>query len=326
MVYKSVISDVGIKLVQPGNGALPEIKVPNTVINEWEELTFDFTAQIGDPANPTVYDQIVIFMDFNARTAETIGYFDNIILSEGATLDEPQVAAPDPTVPEADVISLFSGVYTDITVDTWLTPWSVGILTDLDIAGNATKKYSALDYVGIEANGDNSIDASDMNYINMHVWTPNSTTYRVKLVDYGTDNANGGGDDVEHEIVIENPTQNEWVEKNIALADFTNLTTKSNISQIILSSLPAGQSVLYVDNVYFSKTMVNSVSVPSFNKFSIYPNPATSTLNLDIDAATATISNYSLVNIQGQVVLSNDVNSTSINTSIDVYALSLIHI
>jgi hypothetical protein len=38
MVYKPVISDVGIKLVKPDGWSLGEIKVANTVVNEWEEL------------------------------------------------------------------------------------------------------------------------------------------------------------------------------------------------------------------------------------------------------------------------------------------------
>jgi len=47
MVYKSVISDVGVKFAIGNGGAQPEIKVANTVINQWEELTFDFTGNIG---------------------------------------------------------------------------------------------------------------------------------------------------------------------------------------------------------------------------------------------------------------------------------------
>ena len=45
MVWKPVISDVGIKFVLPSGEALPEIKVANTLTNQWEELTFDFSTQ-----------------------------------------------------------------------------------------------------------------------------------------------------------------------------------------------------------------------------------------------------------------------------------------
>ena len=80
MVWKSTISDVGIKFVDATGAAQPEIKVSNTLINQWEELTFDFTTRIG--AFPIVKDQIVIFPDFDARTSDNIIYFDNITFND----------------------------------------------------------------------------------------------------------------------------------------------------------------------------------------------------------------------------------------------------
>lgn len=77
MVYKSVISDVGVKLVTPSNASLGEIKVANTKINEWEEISFDFSSQVGNPISNDL-DQIVIFPDFQARTTDNICYIDNI--------------------------------------------------------------------------------------------------------------------------------------------------------------------------------------------------------------------------------------------------------
>lgn len=73
MVYKTTISDVGIKFAKPDGFSFGEIKVRNTVINAWEELTFDFTAQLQNG-----YDQIVIFPDFTARGSANVVYFDNI--------------------------------------------------------------------------------------------------------------------------------------------------------------------------------------------------------------------------------------------------------
>lgn len=75
MVWKSVISDVGIKLVTASSWSKGELKVANTKINEWEQLTFDFSTV--DHEGMT-YDQIVIFPDFNARTSDNVIYFDGI--------------------------------------------------------------------------------------------------------------------------------------------------------------------------------------------------------------------------------------------------------
>ena len=81
MVWKDVISDVGIKFADATSAAQPEIKVANTLINQWEELTFDFSSRIG--VYPVVKDQIIIFPDFElaGRMQDNICYFDNISFS-----------------------------------------------------------------------------------------------------------------------------------------------------------------------------------------------------------------------------------------------------
>ena len=84
MVWKDVISDVGIKFADVTSAAQPEIKVANTLINQWEELTFDFSSRIG--VYPVVKDQIIIFPDFDltGRTQDNICYFDNISFSSSS--------------------------------------------------------------------------------------------------------------------------------------------------------------------------------------------------------------------------------------------------
>jgi len=82
MVYKSVISDVGVKfesLQADGTKASTgEIKVANTLINQWEELTFDFSSVVGEPANTDITG-LVIFPDFtDGRAADSVTHFDNI--------------------------------------------------------------------------------------------------------------------------------------------------------------------------------------------------------------------------------------------------------
>jgi len=81
MVWKSVISDVGVKLVTPSSAAMVEIKIPNTLTDQWELLTFDFSSYVGQgPYASEMVDQIVIFPDFDlgGRTQDNICYFDNV--------------------------------------------------------------------------------------------------------------------------------------------------------------------------------------------------------------------------------------------------------
>jgi hypothetical protein len=257
MVYKPVISDVGIKFATNSGASTGEIKVANTLINQWEELTFNFTGKIGEPSSTDI-NQIIIFTDFIAgvdpRTTGSICYFDNITFSAGTTLAEPTVPALAPTKPAADVISLFSNAYTNTTVDTWRTGWSAATLTDMKIGTDDVKKYSGLDFVGVEMIA-SQINFTTMDLFEFDVWTPNSTSLRFKLVDFGANGAFGGGDDKEHETTV-TPTINGWYHVAVPIANMTGLTTKANIAQLIFASSPAGTSVIYVDNILFSKNPV----------------------------------------------------------------------
>ncbi|MDN3642281.1 hypothetical protein QWY87_06190 [Lutimonas halocynthiae] len=250
MVWKSVISDVGIKF-ESNKASTGEIKIKNTKVNEWEEIVFDFSGKIGEPSSTDI-DAIVVFPDFDARTQDNIVYFDNITLSSssGGGSDEPTTAAPTPGQDQANVTSLFSDAYTDVTVDTWRTDWSSATLEDVTIDGSAMKKYSALDFVGIETVS-STVDASNMTHFRTDVWSADFTTFKVKLVDFGADGMFGGGDDSEHEITIDNPSQEEWVSLDIPMSEFTGLTARGHIAQYIFVGAPTGSNTVFVDNVYF---------------------------------------------------------------------------
>jgi hypothetical protein len=281
MVWKSVISDVGIKFASSTGWAQTEIKVANTLVNQWEELTFDFSSYINPPAGEGQLDQFIFFPDFNlaGRTQDNIVYFDNVTFSAGGgPAAEPTVAAPTPTEPAASVISLFSETYTNVQVDTWLTPWSAATLEDITIQGNPTKKYSALDFAGIETVA-NQVDATDMTHFHIDVWSANFTLFGVKLVDFGADGAFGGGDDVEHQVNFDMPAQGQWVSLDIPLSDFTGLTTRANIAQYILVGQPTGTNTVFVDNVYFYEggsaplepaTAAPTPTVPAANVISLF--------------------------------------------------------
>ncbi|MBT8327671.1 MAG: T9SS type A sorting domain-containing protein, partial [Bacteroidia bacterium] len=226
----------------------------------------------------------------------------------------------DPTFAAENVISLFSGVYTDVTVDTWRTAWSNGTLTDVQVDGNDVKKYTDLDFVGIETVGANLVDASGMDHVNFDIWSPNSTLFKIKIVDFGADGGFQGGDDSEHELEFTAPATEEWINYRIPFSDFTGLTETSNIAQIILASQPTGSSVIYLDNFFFSTGNGASVSdMDEFNSFNIYPNPATEKVNIDLEVQNGVILDYAILNVSGQTVYTENVNAKrvakSLNTS-----------
>lgn len=178
-------------------------------------------------------------------------YLDNIYFYTPSA-SGPTTPASNPTHAAADVISLFSDSYTNVSVDSWRTDWSVATLEDMEIDGNAVKKYSDLNFVGIET-VTSQIDASSMTHFHTDVWTGDATQIRIKLVDFGPGGIYDGGDDTEHEITYDNLEQNTWISLDIPLSNFTGMTNRTNIAQLIYSGQPAGTMTLLVDNVYFYK-------------------------------------------------------------------------
>lgn len=73
MVYKDVISNFNLKLEPPA----VDHNVPNTLINQWEQLIFDYTSDIG-----TTVATLTVIPDFSTpRTAGSTNYWDNIDFS-----------------------------------------------------------------------------------------------------------------------------------------------------------------------------------------------------------------------------------------------------
>lgn len=94
MVWKSVISNVGIKFETASGWSEGEINVANTKVNEWEELVFDFSGR-NNPPEGEQFNGISVFPDFNmdGRTTENVIYFDNIAFSGEQMKPESTIAA-----------------------------------------------------------------------------------------------------------------------------------------------------------------------------------------------------------------------------------------
>ncbi|MDG2433813.1 hypothetical protein [Flavobacterium sp.] len=250
-IWSSDCTEFKVKLVDFGaNGVFGggddkehEITISNPDKEKWVSLDLPLSSFTGLTTRSHIAQIIFVGAPSGAATV----YVDNVFFYN---LAGSITAAPAPTVAASKVISMFSDSYTNVTVDTWRTSWSQANLEDVVISGNNTKKYTALNFVGIETIA-NPINASAMTHFHTDVWSSDFTEFRVKLVDLGANGVFGGGDDVEHEVVIPSPAKGVWVSLDIPLSSFTGLTTKSHIGQLIYVGAPAGSNTVYVDNVYF---------------------------------------------------------------------------
>lgn len=325
MVYKSVISNVGLKFATPSGASSGEILVSNTVVNQWEELTFNFTNVLSAPTS-TGIDQIIIFPDFGQRSDNNICYIDNIKFSnqDGSQSAAPMGPAPSPTYPAAAVISLFSNPYTNVSVDTWQAPWSSAQLTDLQIQGNDTKRYSAMNFAGIELLGGNQLDLSSMTHLRLDYWTANMNPFKVKLVDFGNNGQYAGGDDSESELSFQ-PVAQAWNTLEIPLAQFTALNSLSHFSQLILSGEPVGTGVVFIDNVLFFDESQTGLEATTVTPVLLYPNPCEDELQIK---GKEMISSIEIINVLGQQLLTftcnqNEATVPTTNLTSGIYVVKI---
>ncbi|MFT4994805.1 MAG: hypothetical protein ACI965_001847 [Paraglaciecola sp.] len=96
-VYKDKISPVGLKFEKfngDGYGSQGELTATNTLINQWEQLSIDFSAQIGLPQSDDITG-IAIFPDMvDGRTTDTVVYLDEITFGSAADLPPPPPGEP----------------------------------------------------------------------------------------------------------------------------------------------------------------------------------------------------------------------------------------
>ena len=290
---------VRFKAENAADGAIAvQTDATTTVAGEWETLTFDL-------ANPSegagidmaaTYDKIAVFFDFFVSpTTDDTYYFDDITFvgegGGGGNDTRPMTAAPSPTRAADDVVSLFSDVYNDRPVDTYLTEWSDASLEQIQLEGNNTLQYVGLNFAGIEMTGDNSLDlmAANVTHLHLDVWTANMETFRVKLVDWAGDGFGGqGSNDTEAELSFM-PAQGEWVSLDIPLNDFAGMNM-TDINQFIISGAPIG--TVYIDNIYFFNDAV-STNTPAVGLLEVFPNPTVDRVTITAPARMESVRVFS---------------------------------
>jgi len=226
--------------------------VPGLETKQWVQLDIPMSAFTGLTTRQHLA-QLVISGDL-----PTV-YVDNVYFyKEAGGGTEPTTPAPTPTFPASDVVSLFSNPYTNVPVDTWSADWDQADVADVQIAGNDTKLYTNLVYAGIEFKSQ-TVDATTLTHFRMDIWTPEPTAlpavFKIKLVDFGADGVYGGGDDVEDELSFNASSTpplvtGNWVSFDIPLSNFTGLTTRGHLAQLVISGDP---NTVYVDNILFHK-------------------------------------------------------------------------
>ncbi|NQZ87687.1 MAG: putative Ig domain-containing protein [Colwellia sp.] len=245
-VYKDTISEIHIKF-QKNNGVNDDgimwgshgtVGVANTVVNQWETLTFDTCHWVGLPETDII-GALAIFPDKTpARSQNTMNYLDNIMFTAQGdeVIPGPTTLVADPTLAAGDVISLHTSgdVYTNITVNDWNPNWGQGgSISDDTVAGKTVKKVDLVNYQGIDFV---STDISGKATLHMSIYANSTAAFNVFVIT----------GDAELAITTGPLVADSWNEIEVDLSATGSLTSAFQIK----FDGGTGQT-LWLDNIYF---------------------------------------------------------------------------
>ena len=236
-----------------GTAAIGKYQAGQIATGSWVSLNIPLSSFAGLTAKNKLQQMLFV------AGGPTVLYLDNVYFyrSSGAPT-APATAAPTPSYTAANAIALFSNAYTSNGADTWSADWDQADVADVKIGTDDVKRYSNVVFAGIEFIS-KQINASTMTHFSMDIWTPDATAapaiFKVKLVDFGTNGAFGGGDDSEHEVTLTATSTpalgtGSWVTLNIPFTAFPGLTARAHLAQLIFSG---DLKTVYVDNVLVHK-------------------------------------------------------------------------
>ena len=300
MVYKTKISDVGIKYVTPSGGAQMELKVANTLVNQWELITIDFSDYIG-LGETTGLDQIVIFPDFIARDADDVIYFDNISFGpfeQGEIIELPVDFELDT---DYGIIG-FEGAESEVVSNPDLS----GANTSETVVKSVKTEGSQF-YAGTAMGLDTPIDFSESESISIKTWSPKANIpVRLKL------EAAGG---VFVELDTNTTLENQW---ETLTWDFSGQTAGINFTTVVVffefvPDLPGDGSTYYYDDI----EVTQALSISDYESFSVssFPNPVKTTWNV---SSIDEISQINIYNILGE-------NVATFSPYMNTYSLDMSH-
>ena len=228
--YSTNATQLKVYLISPGGVETPfTLTVPTTGWNSADIPLSSFA--------PVALNNIMQ-MKFDGGTGSDV-YLDNIYFWKSPTT--PPVAAPVPTQPAANVLSIFSNTYTNVAGTDFNPNWGQStVVTQTPIVGNNTLSYASFNYQGVQL-GSNQ-DVSSYGFLHLDYYSTNATQLKVYLI-------SPGGAETPFTLTV--PTTG-WSSVNIPLSAFAPVAL-NNIMQMKFDG-GNGASNIFLDNIYFYKT------------------------------------------------------------------------
>lgn len=224
----------------------------NASVVNTDNMLFD---QSGNPYFE-VQSEGVAKITASLNGVEAVGSFTANSLGEFVT-------APEPTLPQDQVISIFSDSYTSVNNLNFAAFNDSNVVISAPVAnGNQYVSYENLNFAGLGWDG--TVNASQMTHLHLDVQlkSPGDQNFIVEIIDFGTNNEDNGlfgtDDTAGGYLVPSNQlVEGTWVSIDIPLNAFTRPTGgggagNPNISNIgLLGFVSTSFGSFLIDNVYF---------------------------------------------------------------------------
>ncbi|HKK39430.1 MAG TPA: T9SS type A sorting domain-containing protein [Cryomorphaceae bacterium] len=312
---------VALKFANTTFGAELETVVNNEIADEWVEIEFDMSSLINSGVAP--FSQFIFFPSYAPRETGHVVWFDNVTFEEGdPPAGDPMVSAPDPTIDESEVISVYSEYYQTNTVDNFNFNdfQGGGLITEVDIEsdGNLAGKIEGLTFYGAAWDAE---DVSDFLYVHLDYWSTSSGSFNFYLIDQTAGIPGGAIEEPRYSFGVggdQEVVQGEWVSVFIPLQHFLDYdagTFDFDLNDIGQYKFD-GNGTLWFDNIYFTSNPLSVDNVVS-ESLSAFPNPSVDSWTVSSDLSS--INEVRVYNALGQVVLSISPNASM--TQIDASGL-----
>lgn len=157
----------------------------------------------------------------------------------------PPVAAPAPTRPAANVLSIFSDSYTNVPGSDFFPNWGQStVVTQIPIGGNNTLYYRNFNYQGLQLAANQNL--SSYQFLHLDYYSSNAGALNAFLI--SPPGSPGGAPPWEKAFSLPVPTAG-WNSVDIPLSSFTPQVALSSVFQFKFDG--GGGSDIYLDNIYF---------------------------------------------------------------------------
>jgi hypothetical protein len=294
-----------------------ETETNTTVASDWEIMTFDFSNEAPGTAElnfDNTYNKASIFFNFGTsggQAGEQTYYWDDMEFV-GGTAEKPLL--------EADVQDNFENDgYGNITTWKFQDPEMLDLVitTDPVNPANHVAEYNrsgSFEYTNAQFVLDHRMDLSQRNNFELKVYFPSSNDYTGSLTPTAAiklQNSLLGGNawTTQTEVKLDVTALDTWV---TLVFDFSAVSDRVDYDQVVVQLGGEGHLVpglMYFDDINLMD--YTFVSEKQMIETSVYPNPASSILNID---NAMEMSEIRIFSVDGQQVF----QSGSVQKSVDI--------